>query len=198
VWVGLGGFDTDATSLEQIGTYANCAGAGRAAYGAWLELLPNSSSHIRMDIRPGDVMSASVTIRHHHVTLRVSDETTRTRASITRHAKAVDVSSAEWIVEAPSTCEANACEPLQLANFGSVAFSNATATAKGRTAPAGDREWLTTELELQQSSHALGVTTAATGGDDLPAQELISARPTRVSSSTGGFAVEWREQDTGG
>ena len=35
--------------------------------------------------------------------------------------------SAEWIVEAPTTCKGTKCKPVKLADFGSVGFTGATA-----------------------------------------------------------------------
>ena len=35
--------------------------------------------------------------------------------------------SAEWIVEAPTTCTVKKCTPVKLADFGSVGFTGATA-----------------------------------------------------------------------
>ena len=41
-----------------------------------------------------------------------------------------DISSAEWIAEAPSTCSQglSSCTPLPLADFGTVQFTSASAT----------------------------------------------------------------------
>jgi len=182
-WVGLGGYREGASSLEQIGTDADCSRSGRPTYSSWLELLPADSVSLSLKIRPGDQISASVTVRHRHVTLRVRNLTTGKRFSTTRHAKSVDVSSAEWIVEAPSLCsDKGGCQTLPLTNFGSVAVASASATAHGHTGQISDPAWSATELELRQSAFA-------------SRRGLVSATPSSLSS-TGAFTVSWGEQST--
>jgi hypothetical protein len=69
------------------------------------------------------------------------------------HASVVDVSSAEWILEAPSDCvTANSCQTLPLANFGSEAFASARAqSANGHLGTISDRAWGATKIQLQPS-----------------------------------------------
>src|SRR5437764_362231 len=71
-WVGLGGFASSSQSLEQIGTELDCRASGRAIYSAWYELVPSLSRDIRMAVRPGDTLSASVTARGARITLKLS------------------------------------------------------------------------------------------------------------------------------
>ena len=53
-------------------------------------------------------------------------------------------SSAEWIVEAPSDSAGN----LPLADFGSVAFTNATATIDGVTGPISNAAWQSPRIDM--------------------------------------------------
>ena len=153
VWVGLGGYNQDATALEQIGTDADCTRSGRARYTSWYELLPAAPVNLTLEVHPGDEMVASVTVKGHGVTLRVRDLTTGARFSRTERSSVLDTSSAEWIVEAPSICASSAaCETLPLTDFGTVAFSAATATAAAHTGTITDPDWAATALELQQSA----------------------------------------------
>ena len=47
-WVGLGGYDPASTSLEQLGTAADCDGNAKAAtYYAWWSSCPAASVRIR-------------------------------------------------------------------------------------------------------------------------------------------------------
>jgi hypothetical protein len=71
-------------------------------------------------------------------------------------ASAVDVRSAEWIVEAPSGCSAdNSCRTLPLADFGTVSFSGARATtAKGRRASISRGPWGTSRITLAPAGRA--------------------------------------------
>jgi hypothetical protein len=193
VWVGLGGYSTGARALEQVGTDADCSRSGTAAYKAWYELLPAGPVNLPMKVRPGDEMSGSTTVNGHDVTLRIRDLTSGARFTITKRVTSIDRSSAEWIVEAPSTCvTSNACEPLPLTDFGEVLFSSATATAAGRTGTILDPDWSSTTLELQQSASAdRGGATVTQAGSS---RTLVLATPSTAANSSGGFSVSWQEK----
>ena len=151
VWVGLGGYRDGATALEQVGTESDCSGAGAPGYSSWVELLPAASQTLRLKVAPGDLVTGSVTVSGHDVTLRLRDETSGRRYSTTRRQARIDVGTAEWIVEAPASCDgAGSCVTTPLADFGSVAFSNATATAGGRTGTLADARFEPTTLVLRQ------------------------------------------------
>ncbi len=192
-WVGLGGYSTQARALEQVGADADCSRSGAATYKAWYELLPAGPVNLTMKVRPGDEMSASTTVEKHDVTLRIRDLTSGARFTITRRASSVDTSSAEWIVEAPSTCAtSSSCEPLALTDFGEVLFSSATATASGHTGTILDTAWSSTALELQQSA-----STDRTGAADAQPSSvptLILATASTADTSSGGFSVSWQEE----
>jgi hypothetical protein len=131
VWVGLGGYSTSSTALEQAGTSADCDVTGRPSYYAWYELVPEPSITIKnLKIAPGDIITASVLVTGSEVLLQVKNRT-RKRAFTKRIALASpDLTSAEWIAEAPSECTANGfCRQVPLANFGSVTFSKVAALA---------------------------------------------------------------------
>jgi hypothetical protein len=193
VWVGLGGASEGSRALEQVGTDADCSSSGRAAYSSWFELLPAEAINVRMAVHPGDRITASATVRVHDATLRLRDLTTGARFTITRRTPHIDVSSADWIVEAPSVCVGpGPCRTFALTNFGNVAFSSASATAAGHTGPIADPDWTATALELRQSSHQPGHrSTVAVGG---PAGGLIVAAPSTASGPEGAFGVRWQEQ----
>lgn len=190
VWVGLGGYRTGAKALEQIGTAADCTGSGRAIYSSWLELLPAASSPLHLKVSPGDRVTASVTVLRRHVTLRLRDLTSGARYSTTLHPALVDVSSADWIVEAPSGCDREgSCRTLDLTDFGTVAFSNATATAAAHTGTLADSAWTTSQLVLRQrGASATGSSAGAPGG-------LVSATPSPYEG--GSFAVLYAQTPGG-
>ncbi len=184
VWVGLGGYATNASALEQIGTEADCTAGGRPVYSTWVELLPAAAENLSLPVSPGDRVTASVTVIGRHATLRLRDLTTGRRWSKTRRLANVDVSSAEWIVEAPSGCSANgACTTLALSDFGSVAFSGASATAAGTTRSAASPSWQTTALLLRQDA------VAAAAGSGAPT--LVSATPSSLAG--GSFTVAFEQ-----
>jgi hypothetical protein len=196
VWVGLGGYGQGARALEQVGTDANCTSSGRATYATWFELVPAGPVELKLKVRPGDRVTASVTTRASRVTLRLRNLTTGAAFSTTRHYSNPDVSTAEWIVEAPSDCgTANRCTTLPLANFGSVSFSSATATARGHTGTVRDAGWSSTRLQLQQSAGALAPESAGRGARFPDALTQATASP--ATPSSGAFAVTWSERSTG-
>jgi hypothetical protein len=81
-------------------------------------------------VRAGDLIAASVTTASGRVTVAVSDPTAhRSFQRTLSPAGLVDVSSAEWILEAPSECilGTNACQTLPLADFGRAQFTTARA-----------------------------------------------------------------------
>jgi hypothetical protein len=151
-WVGLGGNSETSNALEQIGTEVDCSTRGRQLMSAWYELVPAPSHPIRsMKLHAGDVMAASVVLgAGNAVTLTLADETTKAVFHRTFTASAIDDSSAEWILEAPSECIGpNACQTLPLANFSSATFALAQATeSTGHTGPISDPAWSDTEITL--------------------------------------------------
>jgi hypothetical protein len=150
VWVGIGGFNLNAQALEQIGSEADCSATGQVVSSAWYELVPAPSRAIHMRVDPGDRLSASVIVNGHQTTLTLRDLTRRTSFTRKVHVKTVDVSSAEWIVEAPSQCSTpSSCQTLNLANFGTAAFTSAKATnLSGHTGSISDRHWGVTRITL--------------------------------------------------
>jgi hypothetical protein len=149
VWVGLGGYSQDA--LEQIGTELDCTASGKLKSKAWYELVPAASQPISMPVHPGDTIGASVTVVGHRVTVALYDTTDHRSFQKTLTAPIVDVTSAEWIVEAPSYCinAGLSCQTLPLANFHSVTFGYAAATSMGgHFGAVSDPSWKTTKIRL--------------------------------------------------
>ena len=183
-WVGLGGFSTSATALEQIGTESDCSAAGLPTYSAWYEIVPGPSQQVDLAIRAGDHITTAVVVNGTDVTLQVKNRTlgtTFTRQLVVAHP---DVSSAEWIAEAPSECSGR-CHVLPLANFRSMAFTSIAATADGHPGTLFDPAWTALPIQLVPSSsyHSFF------GGPD----QASTAGATPVSSTPDGrrFAVSW-------
>jgi Peptidase A4 family len=147
-WVGLGGAGSQSSSLEQIGTQADVVG-GQVQYYAWYELLPAGQVKIKMTIHPGDHVTASVSVSGTSVTVSLSDLTTGKSYSNTLQMSNPDTSSAEWIAEAPSATggEGNV-QVLPLADFGTVNFTSASATADGHTGTISDSDWTDQAVQL--------------------------------------------------
>jgi Peptidase A4 family len=184
-WVGLGGFDSTSQALEQIGTAADCDPVQGPMYFAWYELLPATSVRLKLVVRPGDAMSAAVTVNGQIVSLRIRDLTRHTVVNRKLRMTSPDLSSAELIAEAPATCnKAGRCHALPLANFGTMTFTSRAATAAARPATFGDPAWSATEIDLQPN----------VGGAGQPSSgaAAASAVPTGLGAD-GSFSVTWQQ-----
>jgi hypothetical protein len=187
-WVGLGGFHSTARALEQIGSQANCSSKGQAFYSAWYELVPAASVHIPLTVRPGDTLSASVTVSGRGVKLYLANRTRGTVFAKQLRAKHIDVTAAEWIAEAPSACDNGGCHPLPLADFGAMSFAGARATAtSGHGGPIADRAWSPTAIALSPDpglSIGAGFDTGGASG---------GATPSGLSAGGDAFTVTYQE-----
>ncbi len=187
-WVGLGGDSETSPGLEQIGTDADCERGGKPSYYAWYELIPAESVNIRLAVHPGDRMDGFVSVRGHFVTLHITDETTQQTFKRRRYDRYIDLSSAEWIVEAPSTCtRPGRCSPTALTDFGTVEFSSAYATAARRTDAIGSRRWHASSIDMVQTP------TKPRNGEP---PTVISASPTARPTRGGAFSVTWHSGES--
>jgi Peptidase A4 family len=184
-WLGLGGYHTTSNALEQIGTEADCTAKGTPSYTGWYELVPSPPVDVDLTIKPGDTVSASVTVSGNTVKLYLANRTRGTVFSKQMTADHVDTTSAEWIVEAPSACYGNQCETLPLANFGTTTFAGANVTsATGHQGAISDPAWHATSIALRSNGrHAFGPGRFA--ADDAAA----GASPGDLTATGDGFAV---------
>jgi hypothetical protein len=191
-WVGIGGFSETSQALEQTGTEFDCSASGRATYSAWYELVPANAKTIQMKVRPGDTMSASVAVQGKRVSIRLRDVTRGTTFARTLSMAAPDLTSAEWIVEAPSGCTSSGtCTQLPLADFGTVPFTKARATTRsGHVGTISDTAWSATQLQLSQTSSA------------GPGRGSVSSAPgalaSALSAGGGAFSVAYESNSAFG
>jgi hypothetical protein len=123
------------------------------------------------------------------VTLQLTNTTRRVR--VTRRVTVLqpDLTSAEWVAEAPSSCSSSGqCRTLPLANFGSVAFTRAATTGDGHGGTISDAAWQATPLELAELGPD-GVDPAFAGMRPSSAASGAGAGP--LSPDGRGFAVAW-------
>jgi len=188
-WLGLGGYHTTSTALEQIGTEVDCTARGTPSYAAWYELVPAAPVDIHLTVKPGDTVSASVTVSGHTVKLFLANRTRGTRFSKQLTADRIDLTSAEWIVEAPSACYGDQCVTLPLANFGTTTFAGANATTTtGHLGTITDPAWKATTIAMRAGGrHALG------GGRFAADDAMGSASPGALSAAGDGFVVAYEE-----
>lgn len=193
-WVGLGGDDSQSDALEQAGTEADCTSTGKATYYAWYELLPAAPVRLGLTVDAGDHISTTVSVGGTSVTVVLKDTTTGASETKNLYMADPDVSSAEWIAEAPSACvNDESCEPLPLADFGSVTFTSASAAANGQTAPISGWSAEPMELSSSEADSGLGADGYGAGGyrgvDD---EASGGAVPSSLTSSGSSFSVTWR------
>ena len=171
LWVGIGGAERDSLALEQIGTSADCSEGLSPWYSAWYQLVPAAPVDIPMVIRPGDLVSARLSLRARAVELEFRNRSTGATFATEVIASSLESGSAEWIVEAPATCFTLDCTPLPLADFARVVFSNARASAGLLHGSIAAAAWTTQPIEMTPRSRALRVV------------------PTRLSLRGSSFAV---------
>ena len=182
-WVGLGGFSGSSFAVEQTGTLANCS-TGTPYYTAWYELYPKPPVMLKMSVRPGDTFSATVSVSKTTVLIRIKDVTTGKLVTKKLHMARPDLGAAEWVTEAPSGCDsAGNCTTLPLTNFGTVAFSHATASVKGHRGRISDPVWSETTIELHGDLN----------DPNNPSQAGANAIPGAVGPDGGSFAVTWQQ-----
>ncbi len=185
-WVGLGGFDETASSLEQTGTESNCTSSNTAEYDAWYEILPAPPVRLKLTVRPGDTISAAVTITGKTVRFRLRNLTRKTVVNKKVATAAPDLTSAEWIAEAPASCSGSgSCAVLPLANFGSVDFVQAAATGSRHSGLISDPAWAATAISLDGSRSGAPGFFGSRGGAQA------SAVPSSLAAD-GSFSVAWQ------
>ena len=160
VWVGIDG-SSDST-VEQIGTEQDVVN-GTPVYSAWWEMYSTGNQQpvqpiSSMTIEPGDSITASV----QYITsgtymgdfyLSIVDNTRSESFSTYESSSATQSplaqrTSAEWIVEAPTVGSSVA----DLANFGSVTFTNATAVINGVSGPIDSSSWQSEAINMVSSN----------------------------------------------
>jgi hypothetical protein len=187
-WVGIGGSGSGSGALEQTGTQADCNADGSTEYYAWYELVPAAPVRLDLAIKPGDKITGKVDVDGTNVTVSLSDETTGQSSTKTLQMDnpSPDTSSAEWIAEAPSACDGSGgCQPLPLSDFGTVQFTNASATSNGHTGTISDSNWSAQPVALGSG----GVSNVSYDAD----QSSAGAEPSSLSSDGSSFSVAYQQ-----
>jgi hypothetical protein len=184
-WIGLGGYSSASKALEQIGTDSDCNASGEARYSAWYELVPATGHTFKMTVEAGDRISASVKVDGSVVVLKLADSTRGTSVQRQLQASQIDVTSAEWIIEAPAMCSGTTvndaiCRQTDLADFGTTTFDRARATtAGGSTDTISSSIWSSTLIKLVPDARAARYST------------LGSAEPGSLASTGSAFSIAY-------
>lgn len=174
IWVGIDGYSN--STVEQIGTEHDWTPFGQQNY-AWFEMYPRGAYEIvGFPLNVGDSISAQVSYSgSNRFSLRLYNNTqgvyTIIPSSYTTMPGA-QRSSAEWIVEAPSSN----LGILPLADFSHVAFTNCTANLNGVTGGIKNRHWVFDSITMRTQSGA------------------IKALPSSLSSNGESFSVTWEHE----
>ena len=160
-WIGLDGDSSN--TVEQIGTeqdYIN----GKAVYYAWYEMYPNKPVKLDLVIKAGDKITADVKyLGNDTYQLTLDDLSSHQSSTILVESSKPIRSSAEWIEEATG----------KLADFNTVTFTNASATAGTITGPISDPAWQAEQITLVSKS-----------GD-------VIAAPTPLSPNGSSFSINY-------
>jgi hypothetical protein len=123
-WVGLDGYKSN--SVEQTGTDSDCKGKNPKYYG-WYEMFPAAPVFFTSKVKPGNVISASVTFSGTNTYKLVLQNKSRGWTKvITKKESGLARTSAEVITEAPSSTNG----VLPLADFVKITYSSARVNGK--------------------------------------------------------------------
>ncbi len=166
-WIGIDG--SNSGTVEQTGTDGDCSN-GVAKYYAWYEMYPQFPKNLNLVISPGDVMSAEVQyVGSGKFKLTITDTTTGASFTTTQKLGRAQRSSAELIIEAPSSSS----RVLPLANFGTSYFgldntnvaSTFYATVNGVTGSVSSFGSLVEKIDMVNSASNLKAQTSALSTD---------------------------------
>jgi hypothetical protein len=125
-WVGIGGAVSQ--DLIQAGTEAIVSN-GAVQYDAWIEMLPQPSQTVPLPVKPGDIVTVTITQESTGTWRFALSNTTTGGTYNTTVSYTSSLSSAEWIQEAPSTGKG----VVLLDRFGTVNFTKSSAVVNGQT-----------------------------------------------------------------
>jgi len=165
IWVGIDGYGNH--TVEQLGTEEDVNKDGQPVYYAWWEMESKQGANVAgqgyaarihsMMVLPGDSITASVQYISSGAhagqfdlsivdNSRANDSFSTYETSSQTQSPLAQRSSAEWIVEAPTSAKSGNIE--QLADFGSVTFTNASAVINGVTGPINDSNWQSEAIDM--------------------------------------------------
>ena len=192
-WVGLDGFRSTSTTVEQIGLLAGCNGTSTTpVYAPFWEMFPNTANEPNIPVNPGDTISLSVYYNKstRKFTLTFSDTTNDQHFARTRACPAGATcrrNSAETISEAPAEVTGSTVSILPLANFQTANFANVSITNTSGTHRGGLQSSFWNTSKITQASDGTNVTIA---GDLIAAGTPLDI-PTALSLKRN-FSDQWQ------
>jgi hypothetical protein len=188
-WVGLDGFRSTSTTVEQTGLLAGCNGT-TPVYAPFWEMFPNAPGYPSITVNAGDAISVSVYYNRstRKFTLTFSDTTNGQHFTRTRACPAGATcrrNSAEAISEAPF--DATTSTVLPLADFQTASFANASITNTSGTHRGGLQSsfWNTSRI-TQAAGNGTNFTIT---GDTIPEGTVLDT-PSSLSAQRS-FTDQW-------
>lgn len=176
---------------EQAGTVASCGAGGASSEHAWYEIVPAPPITANLHVSSGDLITASVNILDGGTValFQIKNRTTRTVATTkVSLASMPDLTSAEWIAEAPTSCILRGCFSVPLPQFGSVSFSKIAALGNDIGGTPTRPDWSSEDLQLVPSTApSLGAAAADAGAGAVTSNLTPAGRS---------FQVFWVENPT--
>lgn len=168
-WVGIDGLKAADTTIQQIGTAAECV-KGKLTYYAWYEMYPAALVAVPKPVAPGDRFTGQVSGSGKKFVLSINATAPGGaplwQFSITKTTStAPKASSGEWIAEDP--CTGSPCTALPLSDFGTVDFSKISAASLKKVS--------FTDTELTMETKA----------------KVVKAQPSALTSNGTAFSVTW-------
>jgi hypothetical protein len=210
-WIGIDGWYSP--TVEQIGTDSDCS-SGEPQYYAWYEFYPLDSYYAcptstrrfqqsacpLKNLSPGDTMTASVVYNASNGTFTATIEDVTKGSSTTfttiytpnRETGTPQLSSAEWIAEAP--CCTNSGGTLPLSDFGMIAFQSADAVVNGSaSSPIGSfyADAPATWWESTMVNQSYSIPDGGVNPTPAPPPADIMAEPGALLNNGSGFDVTW-------
>jgi len=188
-WVGLDGFRSTSSTVEQTGVVEACNGT-TPVYAAFWEMFPNAPGYPSITVNPGDTISMSVFYNRstRKFSLTFSDTTNGQSFTRTRACPAGATcrrNSAEVISEAPFDATSNSILPL--ADFGTASFANVAITNTSGTHRGGLQSSFWNTFRFTQVSDGTNTTVA---GDPIP-QGTVLDSPSALSQKVN-FTDTWQ------
>ncbi len=182
-WTGIDGLTSG--TVEQTGTLAECD-YGVASYYAWYEFYPSASVAISsLIIQPGNVISATVKYSSStgKFTTTIRDVTTGKSFSKSEAVAGALRSSAEWIVEAPASCDSASCI-YPLPNFATASMGkDSTSVSSTDSATISGSSKVISKFGSMVDSLTMA---------SYPNGSTVMAQPSSLSSDGTSFSVTWK------
>ena len=188
-WVGLDGFRSTSTTVEQTGLLAGCNGT-TPEYAPFWEMFPNAPGYPSITVNPGDTVSVSVYYNQstRKFSLTFSDTTdgkSFTRTGACPAGATCRRNSAEAISEAPFDTTTSSVLPL--ADFGTASFASASITNTSGTHRGGLQSSFWNSYRITQAA-GNGTNFTITGAPIAVGTVLDS--PSALSQKTS-FTDQW-------